>query len=158
MTGAEYLQNVLFPLGAAMLMGGLVGLEREARGHWAGLRTHLLVALGSALFLRVGVNVTDPSPAELSRIVQGVAAGVGFIGAGTILKLHDAESVKGLTTASSIWAAAALGVASGTKQYLLAFTGTVLALIVLFVLRHAEHQMGSSLSPRKSDSEDECQP
>src|SRR5262245_35154218 len=105
-------------LGAAALLGGLVGLEREIHGRWAGLRTHIMVTIGATVFVRAA----GAEHADVGRVIQGIAAGVGFIGAGTILKLTDRIEVKGLTTASSIWLAAAIGAALGTGSYILAVT------------------------------------
>src|SRR5262245_34929713 len=109
--------HVVVALGSAVLCGGLIGLERELHGRWAGLRTHMMVAMGAAVFV---LAVSPQGGSEVARIIQGIAAGVGFIGAGTILKLTDKLEVKGLTTASSIWLAAAVGTASGTGYFLLA--------------------------------------
>src|SRR6266540_49058 len=101
----------LLALGSAALLGGLMGLERELHKHGAGLRTHMMVSLGAALFVQVGVAISTGTTSEVGRVIQGVAAGIGFIGAGTILKLTDRLEIKGLTTASSIWLAAAVGTA-----------------------------------------------
>jgi putative Mg2+ transporter-C (MgtC) family protein len=139
----------LISLVAAMLLGGLVGLDRELRGYWAGLRTHVMVALGAALFVAVGPR--DGSFADVSRVIQGVAAGVGFIGAGTILKLTDQQEVKGLTTASSIWLAAAIGVACGMRHYELAVAAAISAVLVLGLLRRLETHLGTSDSDKKED-------
>jgi putative Mg2+ transporter-C (MgtC) family protein len=134
----ELLGQMVLALLAAAFLGGLIGLEREAKGRWAGLRTHMMVSLGSCLFVLVGVASTRASPAELSRVIQGIATGVGFIGAGTIIKLTDQVEVKGLTTASSIWLAAAIGTTCGMELYELAFAVTVLAMVILVVLRPIE--------------------
>src|SRR4051812_24794517 len=104
----EFRDNLL-ALSAAVVLGGLLGLERELRGRWAGLRTHMMVSLGAALFV-LGIAAAFPGNADaVSRLVKGVVAGVGFLGAGTILKLTEKREVLGLTTASSIWLAAAVG-------------------------------------------------
>lgn len=133
-----YFGDVLLTLVLAALLGGLIGLERELKGRWAGLRTHILVALGAAIFVLAAVPSTEKSPGELTRVLQGIATGVGFIGAGTIIKLTDRVEVKGLTTASSIWAAAGVGTAAGMRLYFLAVCGTLLCLVVLQTLRHVE--------------------
>ena len=137
----SYFEMTLLPLVASALLGGLLGLERELAGRWAGLRTHMLVALGAAMFMVVGSEVTKAVPSELSRIIQGVATGIGFIGAGTILKLSSQERVSGLTTASSIWAAAAIGIGVGLRMYAISVTATVIALFILKVLTHAEKKI-----------------
>ncbi len=149
MEWAEFLQNAA-ALVVAAILGGFMGLEREAHGRWAGLRTHMLVAAGTCLFMLVGAEAGQgrEQAAVLSRVMQGIAAGIGFIGAGTILKLTDKMEVRGLTTASSIWMAAAIGTACGIHRYALAVSATVLALAILVGLRLAERQ----LSPRKPKS------
>ena len=129
--------NALLTLGSAGLLGGLVGLERQLHGRWAGLRTHMMVALGAALFVQV-VTLAPGDAGALSRVVQGITTGVGFIGAGTILKLTERMEVKGLTTASTIWLAAAVGTACGMRLYLMAGAAVLLTLLILVVLGKAE--------------------
>lgn len=114
----------------AGLLGGLLGLQREQSGKAAGVRTHMLVAMGAALFVLVPQQA-GIAPADLSRVVQGVIAGVGFLCAGTILKAKDEEDVKGLTTAAGIWMTAAIGIAAGLGREATAVVSTVLALGVL---------------------------
>lgn len=104
--------RVAIRLVVAMLLGAVVGYERERAGQYAGLRTHMLVALGSALLVVVPA-VGDADAAEISRIVQGIATGIGFIGAGSVLKLARSREIRGLTTAAGIWVTAAVGVAAG---------------------------------------------
>jgi putative Mg2+ transporter-C (MgtC) family protein len=123
----------------AALIGGLLGFEREAMGKAAGLRTHMLVALGAALFVMVPVEAGMSG--ELGRVVQGIAAGVGFLGAGTILKRSDRQEVTGLTTAASIWLTAALGVAAGVSRIWLPVAGAVLAWIILYVVAVVERRV-----------------
>src|SRR5262249_58513138 len=108
----RYLVRVLVRLAAAAVLGGLIGVERQLDGKRDGMRTHMLVSLGAALFTLVGIESLvggDSKAADISRIVQGVAAGVGFLGAGTIIKLSDQHEVRGLTSAASIWLTAAVG-------------------------------------------------
>nr|WP_308632637.1 MgtC/SapB family protein [Massilia sp. YIM B02763] len=118
----------------AVVLGGLLGWERESIGAPAGLRTHMLVSLGSALFvlipLQAGMKVED-----LSRVLQGVTAGIGFLGAGAILKLKDENDIKGLTTAASVWLTAAVGVAAGMGREATAVLSTLFALVILAILR-----------------------
>jgi putative Mg2+ transporter-C (MgtC) family protein len=122
-------------VGIAAVLGGALGLEREWKGHWAGLRTHMMVAIGCAVFVIAGIGVTgDQHHEAVTRVIQGIASGIGFLGAGTILKLDEEQEVKGLTTASSIWLTAALGTAAGMAEYALAVSGTVVSLFVLGVL------------------------
>lgn len=120
-------------LAMAVIVGGLVGYEREASGHAAGLRTHMLVSLGSAIFILVPLQA-GMELADLSRVMQGVVAGIGFLGAGTIIKMQDKE-IRGLTTAASIWLTAAIGVACGLGHGLTALLCALLALIVLAVVK-----------------------
>ena len=123
----------------AVVLGGLVGMERQLHGRWAGLRTHMSVSIASAVFVIAGVGVAPPDTVpDVTRVIQGIAAGVGFLGAGTILKLGDQLEVKGLTTASSIWLSAALGTAAGLAFYELAIGTVLVALVVLALLRPIE--------------------
>jgi putative Mg2+ transporter-C (MgtC) family protein len=120
----------------AALLGGLLGHERESMGKPAGLRTHTLVALGSAV---LALLITQNGSADdLSRVIQGVAAGIGFIGAGTILKQVNSGEVVGLTTAANIWLTAAVGLSAGAGRLYLPIVTTLLALIVLQVLPRPE--------------------
>jgi putative Mg2+ transporter-C (MgtC) family protein len=125
-------------LAIAAMLGGILGLERELSGHWAGLRTHMMVALGSAVFVLAGQVLVPNDVAADTRVIQGIASGIGFLGAGTILKLSDKQEIKGLTTASSIWLTAALGVAAGLGQYSLACATFIVSLVVLMILRPIE--------------------
>jgi putative Mg2+ transporter-C (MgtC) family protein len=132
----EILRNTV-QLAVALLLGGLVGAEREVHGRWAGLRTHMLVSLGCAIFAIMGKGLEGGTSS--TRVIQGIATGVGFLGAGTILKLSDREEVKGLTTAASIWLAAALGTAVGAEFYSLAIVAT-LATISILALKQIERR------------------
>jgi putative Mg2+ transporter-C (MgtC) family protein len=113
----------------AALCGGLLGFERERAGKEAGLRTHMLVALGAAFFVLIPQQA-GVSPGDMSRVLQGIITGIGFIGAGTILKLSEREEVRGLTTAAGIWLTAAMGIAAGMGREASALLGTTLALVV----------------------------
>lgn len=132
------------PIGTAVLsllfafLGGLtIGVERSLRGRQAGLRTYALIALASAAPVVVLTGFTDGHPSDaLSRVIQGVLAGVGFLGAGLIIR--DGVSVKGLTTAAAVWLTAALGVVAGTGQWALGSFIVGLALITLTLLRVVE--------------------
>jgi putative Mg2+ transporter-C (MgtC) family protein len=121
-------------LGVATLLGGVLGLEREWKGHWAGLRTHMMVSIGCAIFVIAGLGIAGDDKGVITRVIQGITAGIGFLGAGTILKLDQKQEIKGLTTASSIWLAAALGTAAGLAEYALAVAAAVVSLFVLGVL------------------------
>jgi putative Mg2+ transporter-C (MgtC) family protein len=131
------LLRVLVRLVVASLLGGLLGFERQHEGKAAGIRTHMLVAVGSALFtlvpLEAGMDLNN-----LSRVIQGIAAGIGFLGAGTILKLSELHEIKGLTTAACIWMTAAVGVAVGAGRIGLALVGVGLALFILYILHRVE--------------------
>lgn len=115
------------------LVGGLIGLERELGNKGAGLRTHMLVALGSTVFVLAMIEAGAGADA-ISRVVQGVAAGIGFVGAGNVLKLSSEHRVRGLTTAATIWLTAALGVAVGIGKWWLPVFGALLTLGILMVL------------------------
>jgi putative Mg2+ transporter-C (MgtC) family protein len=95
----------------------------------------MMVAMGSAMFVIAGTEIASSAPAELTRVIQGVATGIGFLGAGTILQLSDRMEIKGLTTASSVWTAAAVGTAAGLGQYELAVGGTLVSIVVLSLLK-----------------------
>ena len=127
--------ELLVRLLAACLLGAAVGIEREARGQDAGLRTHAVVALGAALFTIAGAygfedfdGIVDPT-----RVAAQVASGIGFIGAGAIIK--DRAGTRGLTTAATLWLAASLGMAAGAGLYLTAAASVVIVLAVLIGLR-----------------------
>lgn len=117
----------------AALLGGILGFEREQRGKAAGIKTHMLVAIGSALFVLIPQQA-GLSEEELSRVMQGIIAGIGFLGAGAILKGHDEKDLKGLTTAAGIWLTAAIGVAAGLGRESSAILCTVLALVILVTM------------------------
>jgi putative Mg2+ transporter-C (MgtC) family protein len=126
---------------AASLLGGLIGAQRERVHKAAGLRTHILVALGAALFTLGGIEAGFAS-ADTSRVVQGIVAGIGFLGAGTILKLADKGEVHGLTTAATIWVTAAVGVAAALSQVWLAALAAVLTWAVLTLALRLESGRG----------------
>jgi putative Mg2+ transporter-C (MgtC) family protein len=121
----------------AALLGALLGWERERAGKPAGLRTHMLVALGAALFVLFPAEA-GMAVADLSRVIQGVATGIGFIGAGTILKRAESEQVEGLTTAASIWLTGAIGMSVGAGQLWLSLVCAVSAWLILDVLARFE--------------------
>jgi putative Mg2+ transporter-C (MgtC) family protein len=136
---AEFVRITL-RLVAAMLLGGLVGLEREAAGKAAGLRTHMLVALGAALTLVVADRLQMPA-ADQSRVIQGLVTGIGFLGGGAILKITDQRQIRGLTTAAGIWMTASIGIAAGAGKLATAAVATVLTFIVLSVLHLVEQRV-----------------
>jgi len=125
--------DVAARLGAATLAGAALGINRDLHHKPAGLRTHALVSLGSAMVVVTVASLAGGDAAAVSRIIQGLVTGVGFIGAGVILH-HDAERrVVGLTTAASLWVAAALGAAGGTGSWAVLGLGLVLTLAVLIL-------------------------
>jgi putative Mg2+ transporter-C (MgtC) family protein len=132
--------RITLRLVAAILLGGLVGLEREAAGKAAGLRTHMLVALGAALTLVVANRLNMP-PADQSRVIQGLVTGIGFLGGGAILKITDQRQIRGLTTAAGIWMTASIGIAAGAGKLATAVIATVLTFIVLSVLQLVEQRV-----------------
>lgn len=131
------LWDMILKLLAALLLGGLIGLERETHGRPAGLRTHILVCMGSTLFALssfvISGGVYDPG-----RVSAQIVTGIGFLGAGTIMR--QGSVVRGLTTAASIWTVAAIGlaVALGGQMYLIAVTATILVVATLNVIPHIE--------------------
>ena len=124
----------------AMILGALVGAQRESIGKPAGLRTHMLVAMGAALFvlapLEAGMELDG-----ISRVIQGIVTGIGFIGAGAILKLQEKREIEGLTTAAGIWMTAAIGIAAGLGRWGLALVSTILTWITLSVIGKIETWM-----------------
>ena len=119
----------------AAALGGVLGYEREREGKAAGVRTHMLVALGAALFVLVPEQA-GVAPADVSRVVQGVITGIGFLGAGSIIKGSEEGSVKGLTTAAGIWLTAAIGIACGVGRGSTAVLSALLALVILAFVPH----------------------
>jgi putative Mg2+ transporter-C (MgtC) family protein len=127
------LLQVIIRLTAAVLLGAIVGFEREHAGKPAGLRTHTLVCLGTTTFVLVcgGVGMTSDG---LSRVIQGIATGIGFVGAGSILKLSEEKDIRGLTTAAGVWMTAAIGVCIGLGSIGVAGLSTLLTVIILAVV------------------------
>jgi len=124
----------------AMLLGGVVGIQREWTGKPAGLRTHMLVALGAALFV-LGPVEAGMTSADLSRVIQGLATGIGFIGGGAILKLSEERDIRGLTSAAGIWMTAAMGVAVGLGRIGMALLSALLTWFILAVVGKIEHRI-----------------
>lgn len=134
---AEQLGRIVFRLVAALLLGGLIGWQREHARKPAGLRTHMLVSMGACLFVMAGIE-HGFSNADQSRVIQGLATGIGFIGGGAILKMAAEHEIKGLTTAAGIWTTAAVGAVVGLGHWGLATLGVALTLITLAVLVRLE--------------------
>jgi putative Mg2+ transporter-C (MgtC) family protein len=144
---AQAIQTVIRLLVAALL-GGLLGYQREQVGKEAGLRTHMLVSLGAAFFVLVpqqaGMDIAD-----LSRVIQGLVAGIGFLGAGAILKQSEQGNIKGLTTAAGLWLTAAIGMAAGMGRESSAIVCTLLAFAILSFLMRVEFWI-SAKTPKPS--------
>ncbi len=143
--------QIILRLVLTVILGGLIGFERQLHRRNAGLRTHILVALGSCLIMLTSLYVFDiykdvarPDPA---RIAAGVITGIGFLGAGTIIR--EREGVRGLTTAASLWVVAGIGLACGCGFLNAAVYSTVLALIALFILRRFESIVFSEEKERR---------
>jgi putative Mg2+ transporter-C (MgtC) family protein len=117
----------------AAALGGVLGYERESKGKAAGFRTHILVAIGAALFVMIPQQ-SSATDADMTRVIQGLVAGIGFLGAGAILRHAESGQVEGLTTAAGIWLTAAIGVAVGMGREATAILSTLLALGVLSML------------------------
>lgn len=130
---AGQVTRVCVRLLVAVILGSLLGYEREMKGTSAGLRTHMLVALGAALFVLVPIQAGF-SISDLSRVLQGLISGIGFLGAGAIIKLSQDREIRGITTAASVWMTAAIGVAAGMGLEMTAILSTVLALVILAVV------------------------
>jgi putative Mg2+ transporter-C (MgtC) family protein len=134
------LTRLLLRLGLAMALGAAIGYERESRDSSAGLRTHMLVALGTALFVLVPLQAGMDSEG-MSRVIQGLLAGIGFLGAGAVIKQSDSGQVRGLTTAAGIWTTAAIGMTVGLGRETTAIISTVLVLIILSLLLRLERRI-----------------
>ncbi|AVS78185.1 methyltransferase [Paracidovorax avenae] len=147
----EQATRIVVRLGMAGLLGGLLGWEREHHGKAAGVRTHMLVSMGAALFVLVAEQ-EGIAPADNSRVLQGIIAGVGFLGAGTILKSDGAHQIRGLTTAAGIWLTAAIGVAAGLGREATALLSTLLALLVLAAEPLAQRLLHGRSAPAEDDA------
>ena len=129
--------RVVIRLTLALLLSAIIGWEREREGKAAGLRTHILVALGAAMFVQAAQE-NGASPGDMTRVVQGIATGIGFMGGGVILQLVTERRVKGLTTAAGLWLTAAIGVSAGLGRLTTAILGTALCWMVLEIFRLLE--------------------
>jgi len=132
--------QVVIRLLIAALLGGIVGYERERKGKAAGIRTHMLVCLGTALIIIVA-RLDGIPQAEMSKVIEGVVAGIGFLGSGVILKLSQEREIWGITTAASIWTTAAIGLAVGLGQVWIAVISLIVVWVILFVLGYWEKQV-----------------
>lgn len=136
--------GITFRLCTALLIGAIIGLERQIRHKPAGLRTHMLVSFGAALFVLIPLQISTAQEGRdaISRVIQGVAAGIGFLGAGEILRESQEVSklaqIRGLTSAAAIWVCAALGIAAGCGLWQMGLIGAVLSLLVLSFFKRFE--------------------
>ena len=132
--------QIISRLVVTVILSGFIGFERQLHKRTAGLRTHILVALGSCLIMLTSLYVFDIykeiTKADPARIAAGVITGIGFLGAGTIIR--EREGIKGLTTAASLWVVAGIGLACGCGFLKAAIYTTALALVALFLLRYVE--------------------
>lgn len=142
----EQIVRSLLRLTAAVLCGAIIGLERERVGKSAGLRTHMLVTTGTALLV-VAVTEAGVDSSGLSRVIQGLITGIGFLGAGAILKRTAKSDIRGLTTAAGIWMTCAIGVSAGLGRFGVALVGTVFAWAVLSLLQQLEEKNRDKLHP-----------
>lgn len=136
------LLHVLIRLTAAILLGAVVGVQREKAGKPAGLRTHMLVCLGTTVLIISCASVGMSSDSQ-ARIIQGIVTGIGFLGAGSILKLNEDRDIQGLTTAAGVWMTAAIGVAVGLGSLGVALLSTLFTLIILSVLGRLERHVAN---------------
>lgn len=135
--------TILFRLVLAAVLSGMIGFEREFHGRAAGFRTHILLCVGSTLVMLTSMHIFDiyyaKAPVDPARIAAGVITGIGFLGAGTIM--HSRSSVRGLTTAASLWVVAGLGLAVGSGLYFGSAVTAVITIITLMLFSRLEHVM-----------------
>ena len=141
--------RIVVRLLVAVVLGGILGLQRAHVGKAAGVRTHTLVSLGAAIVVLLP-HLIEMSSADVSRIIQGILTGIGFIGGGVILKMSEQHQIVGITTAASIWLAAILGIVTGTGRLSLAIVGAILAFIILSVFGWLENKMFGRHEPTES--------
>ncbi len=134
------LARIVVRLLVAVILGGVIGFQRAEAGKAAGMRTYMLVTLGTALVTLLPLLIGMTS-ADLSRVIQGIVTGIGFVGGGVILKMSEEHQIVGVTTAASIWMTATVGIAAGTGRLVLAVVGAILALIILTILGRLERWM-----------------
>jgi putative Mg2+ transporter-C (MgtC) family protein len=139
MTDLDLQLELALRLVLAALLGAGIGLEREYHGHPAGMRTHLLVSVGSATFTVLSIAAFPGPGADPARIAAQVVTGIGFLGAGAILK--ESAGIRGLTTAASLWAVAGVGMAAGAAAWGVAIAATVIILVSLWPLHVIENRL-----------------
>lgn len=135
--------SVVFRLVLAAVLSGIIGFEREFHGRAAGFRTHILLCVGSTLVMLTSIHIFEVYytrvAADPARIAAGVITGIGFLGAGTIM--HSRSSIRGLTTAASLWVVAGIGLAAGSGLYFGAIVTTFIAIVTLMLFSRLEHAM-----------------
>jgi putative Mg2+ transporter-C (MgtC) family protein len=142
--------HILIRLIASVLFGAVIGLQRERVGKPAGLKTHIIATLGTTVFV-LACSAYGMSSDGLSRVIQGIVTGIGFLGAGAILKSDAQHDIKGLTTAASIWISAAIGVAVGLGVLGLALLATILTLVILTFVKKFEVKFEKKGSKNSAD-------
>ncbi|MFT5207409.1 MAG: putative Mg2+ transporter-C (MgtC) family protein [Candidatus Omnitrophota bacterium] len=146
-------KELIIRLLVAALFGALVGLERELQGHPAGLRTHLLVCLGSALILVTNIKLfeqyNNQTTMDVTRMGAQVVSGIGFLGAGTIIRASD--RIRGLTTAATLWSVAAIGLAVGSGLYLAGGVTTVIVVVALTLFRPMVDKIAAQRNKNSDD-------
>jgi putative Mg2+ transporter-C (MgtC) family protein len=140
----------------ALVLGAAIGLERTRRQHAAGFRTMAMVCVGSCLYTLLGAELFGGGRGDPTRIAAQVVSGIGFLGAGTILR--DSGGIRGLTTAATIWVVAAIGMAAGFGTYVLAIGGAALVLLALIVMRLVRHPLLRLLPFTDDDEAEEREP
>ena len=151
MPDRSQLARVVIRLIVAAVLGAIVGMQRETAGKPAGLRTHMLVSLGTAVVV-LACSGAAMDMAGLSRVIQGIVTGIGFIGAGAILKLNEEREIQGLTTAAGLWMTAAIGIACGLGELGLAIFGAILTVIVL-ALAGVEEAWGNRFKDKDKEKD-----
>jgi|LGOV01.1.fsa_nt_gb putative Mg2+ transporter-C (MgtC) family protein len=152
------INEILIKLSLSIILGGLIGLEREYHRRPAGLRTHMLVAVGSAILMHINISMISVYPSiDPGRFGAQVISGIGFLGAGTIIK--EGPTVFGLTTAATLWTVAAIGLAIGNGSYLLGIIATIIIILVLSIFSFIERNVKlnkkvSSISLETKDNPD----
>lgn len=147
LSDAELAQRIL----TAAFLGGVLGFERELRQKSAGLRTNILIAIGSTLFTLMSYKIADATGADPGRIAAQIVTGIGFLGAGAIMRTDS--GVHGLTTAATVWVNAAVGLAVGGGEYRLAFTATAVTVAVLLALYPLEGVIDRRFGRRAGNSD-----
>ncbi len=148
----EQTLRIVLRLVVAAVLSAIIGIQRERAGKPAGLRTHMLVALGAALFVLAGTESGMPV-SDVSRVIQGVATGIGFIGAGAILKGKEEHEITGLTTAAGIWMTAAVGITAALGLWGLATMSVLMSWLILSVVGVVEARVERRAKARKARQE-----